>query len=954
MDMSEMMKKLKEQADEAKREAQANAAQGMTPYQQAMASAAGAAPSAGALPAGGKLNQYQAMVNGLAPGAVTMTSGNVNTVSPGTIRKEVTPKQLKNYTVNWEKDKGFGTMNAGDRAKWGNAVQGWQNGDYSGVNEFQTGGNWGSYVDENGNVNGFLRYAGDGLGGYTPVSGGKLMQTDWGDHDYLFYGPNGEVYTVGADGTLQQTGTYEYKVPDVPASDGVFLHGTFKGSDGKTYNYDTMTDRELADFGLVRIPTGQVKLADRLDLDSYYGQFGTDNEKKAVNAKYNGSEVAGDGSDFGGVYDENGNLTHPSKTEPEPEPTQPDSIPRLETPWLNGQEQDPEMHIERINLPGYGEVEITLPGGASLQEPEVTPTQPTGLTGTTGTTGTTQPTQPTEPEPTEPEPTQPTEQEPTQPTEPTTPQQEALSEYDADAAEAGDELPPGYRDMVDQYGTAPEYEGSQYDPLRDEALETARNSKWNYDPNLDPVWQSYMKQYRREGDRATANALAQAAGLTGGTASSAAVTAAAQAGNNYAAALSDRLPEVYNDAYNRYLQEFQRQLGIADEYNQLSNQDYSRYRDRLNQWNADRDFAYGMGRDKTADERYADETAYKRDRDAIADQYYEKEFAEKVKQFWAQFDEDRRRNDRNFAENSAQFWAQFNEGVRQYMESFEYQKNRDAIADQKWWAQFNRQNFESDRAWEQTLLEYADAQKWKSAEWNFMIQQYGDSMEQWQLEFALKQAQFAWNQEMDAISASLNQTQQEHDMAMDEAELEMAQSKYAQYLKEQEDAEFDNALSWLFKTGVVSGRYADILGVPEGTSLDDYLKAIGYTQEEVKEVFGYQDSTQGGGIVKNPSQNPQPQENPQDDGYQFSTEKHPNGRRKSAAYDQTLADLQARKNSGASDDDIWNEIERLIKNKTITKYEGTLLLSIFGYTDPASQPGLVHGVQDLAMTPLTE
>ena len=45
--------------------------------------------------------------------------------------------------------------------------------------------------------------------------------------------------------------------------------------------------------------------------------------------------------------------------------------------------------------------------------------------------------------------------------------------------------------------------GSPYQALRDEYLQNAANTKWDYNPDTDPVWQAYQKQYRREGQRAT-------------------------------------------------------------------------------------------------------------------------------------------------------------------------------------------------------------------------------------------------------------------------------------------------------------------------------------------------------------------------------------------------------------------------------------------------------------------
>ena len=92
---------------------------------------------------------------------------------------------------------------------------------------------------------------------------------------------------------------------------------------------------------------------------------------------------------------------------------------------------------------------------------------------------------------------------------------------------------------------------------------------FSYDLESDPVWQAYRKQYTREGQRATQDALGTTAASTGGIPSSYATAAATQAGDYYAAQMTDKVPELYQQAYNRYLNE-------------------------LSQWNADRSFGYGQ------------------------------------------------------------------------------------------------------------------------------------------------------------------------------------------------------------------------------------------------------------------------------------------------------------------------------------------------------------------------
>ena len=213
------------------------------------------------------------------------------------------------------------------------------------------------------------------------------------------------------------------------------------------------------------------------------------------------------------------------------------------------------------------------------------------------------------------------------------------------------------------YGRAPEWEGTDYERRRDEALGRAENMEWNYDPETDPVWQAYQKQYRREGNRATEDVLGRAAAMTNGIPSSYAVSAAAQAGNNYAAQLSDRLPELYNDAYNRYLQEFQRQLGIADAYAGYGQTEYSRYLDRLGQWNTDRNFGYN---------------AY---RDSVADQRYDQEWAQQMREY---------ADSQNWkATEWEQYLREYGDQLSQQEREWAYQQARDAVEDERWERQYN-------------------------------------------------------------------------------------------------------------------------------------------------------------------------------------------------------------------------------------------------------------------------
>lgn len=142
------------------------------------------------------------------------------------------------------------------------------------------------------------------------------------------------------------------------------------------------------------------------------------------------------------------------------------------------------------------------------------------------------------------------------------------------------------------FGQAPEYQ-NPYAAQQQKLLNDILNREdFSWSKETDPSWAAYQKQYRREGDRATQNALAQAAAMTGGRPSSYAATAASQAGDYYAQQLSDKIPELYQQAYDRYLQDYQQKLTDLSTLNTQQQLGYKEYLDRLGQFNTDRDLAY--------------------------------------------------------------------------------------------------------------------------------------------------------------------------------------------------------------------------------------------------------------------------------------------------------------------------------------------------------------------------
>lgn len=164
-------------------------------------------------------------------------------------------------------------------------------------------------------------------------------------------------------------------------------------------------------------------------------------------------------------------------------------------------------------------------------------------------------------------------------------------------------IPTRIDEVLDQIGSfgdfsydveAPTYT-NRYEEQQQALLDAILNREdFSWSKETDPQWSSYKKSYLREGDRATQNAMAQASAQSGGRPSTFAMTAASQAGDYYAGKLNDIIPTLYQQAYDKYLNEYkmmQQDLGAVNTQEQM---DYQKYLDSLGQFNTDRNFAYNQ------------------------------------------------------------------------------------------------------------------------------------------------------------------------------------------------------------------------------------------------------------------------------------------------------------------------------------------------------------------------
>jgi hypothetical protein len=189
---------------------------------------------------------------------------------------------------------------------------------------------------------------------------------------------------------------------------------------------------------------------------------------------------------------------------------------------------------------------------------------------------------------------------------------------------------------------APTYT-NRYDPTIQSLLgEIVNRPEFSYNKDEDPNFSAYAKQYRREGELAARDALAMAAARNGGLQTSSSVTAGQQAQNYYASKLSDMIPELYKQAYDRYSNEYQMKRQALGDVYQQEQADYGKYTNALGQYNTDRSFAYSdyanqynmlnnavgqyQGQDATEYGRFGDQRAYDTEAARYADSLIQQSF----------------------------------------------------------------------------------------------------------------------------------------------------------------------------------------------------------------------------------------------------------------------------------------------------------------------------------------
>ncbi len=169
--------------------------------------------------------------------------------------------------------------------------------------------------------------------------------------------------------------------------------------------------------------------------------------------------------------------------------------------------------------------------------------------------------------------------------------------------------------------TPPQFKSS-YEGRIDELYNQLLNmKKFSYDPESDDLYKYYKDQYNREGKRAMQDLLGILSMNTGGVPSSYAVSAAGQVLDEYNAKLTDKIPELYKAAYDRYLKSAEDKRENLSVLAEMENEEYERYLDKLSRYDSDREFDYRVYTDALDEEDRKQKLEFEKEKEAFEGEY---------------------------------------------------------------------------------------------------------------------------------------------------------------------------------------------------------------------------------------------------------------------------------------------------------------------------------------------
>lgn len=138
-----------------------------------------------------------------------------------------------------------------------------------------------------------------------------------------------------------------------------------------------------------------------------------------------------------------------------------------------------------------------------------------------------------------------------------------------------------------------EYQSKYQGQIEETMKNIASRKPFAYNVNEDALYQQYKDRYTQMGKQAMRDTMGQAAALTGGYGNTYAQNVGQQAYGQYMQGLTDKIPELYQLALDKYDRDAAAEKEKYSLYKDADSTDYSRWADQLNQWDTDRSYLVG-------------------------------------------------------------------------------------------------------------------------------------------------------------------------------------------------------------------------------------------------------------------------------------------------------------------------------------------------------------------------
>lgn len=210
--------------------------------------------------------------------------------------------------------------------------------------------------------------------------------------------------------------------------------------------------------------------------------------------------------------------------------------------------------------------------------------------------------------------------------------------------------------------------------------------KFSYDVNTDPLYKQYAEQYQRQGNLAMRDTVGNVAALSGGYGNSYAATAGSQTYDQYMQSLNDKVPELYQLAYQQYQDNQTNQYNQLNALNTLDQQNYSQYRDTVGDYQTDRNYYYTKDYNDQQQQNYQDQFAYQQQQDAQNYAYQQGRDKVSDSQWNQSMDYQKQQDAQNYAYQQGRDTvsdSQWDKNYNMSLDQLAYQKQQDAIAAQQ-------------------------------------------------------------------------------------------------------------------------------------------------------------------------------------------------------------------------------------------------------------------------------